>query len=281
MYSNTLGWLLGGGPRGPLTITSLRWEPAQQPWHLRLAGSLAYRRSDRVVTNAESHRSRLLAAGLPDRSVVCIPNLLEPHLFAGPAELVRETTALRGALGISGTALVVGMVANFNQHKDQGTLIRAAAGLARRYPELRVVLVGDGPTRGESESLVAALGLGEVVHFVGQAVDGWRYHRAFDISVLCSHGEGSPNSLLEAMAARRPVVATRVGGVPDSVTEGVTGRLVPPEDVPALESALSGLLDDPGLRAAFGEAGHAVVLERHGSEAVAAAWLALYRTRIG
>jgi glycosyltransferase involved in cell wall biosynthesis len=149
------------------------------------------------------------------------------------------------------------VVARLREEKNLGLLLDAVAALGGRVPQPYVVIVGDGP---EHEALVArarALGIGERVVFAGHMPNRPNPHQLFDVSVLCSAHEGFPNTLVEAMAAARPVVATRVGGVPDAVVDGLTGALVGAGDAAGLADALAAVLGAPARAAEMGAAGEA------------------------
>src|SRR5207247_9739712 len=111
--------------------------------------------------------------------------------------------------------------------KHQVLLLNAVAQLDTRF---HLIVIGDGASRNQLEELARKLRIEARVHFVGEVVSPDNLHQFLDISVLCSLSEGFPNSLIEAMAAARPVIATPVGGVSDAVTHGVTGILVPVDD---------------------------------------------------
>jgi glycosyltransferase involved in cell wall biosynthesis len=147
-------------------------------------------------------------------------------------------------------------MARLDPVKDHATLLRATASLRATGRRVHLVLVGDGETRGALEQLTDRLGIRDAVTFAGEVRDGQNHHRAFDISVLCSLSEGFPNTLVEAMAGARPVVATAVGGTVDAVVDGETGVLVAPGTPEALTAALERLLDDPEARARMGRSGH-------------------------
>jgi glycosyltransferase involved in cell wall biosynthesis len=122
--------------------------------------------------------------------------------------------------------------------------------------------MGSGPAQPDLEALVAQLGIGNMVRFGGIHPNRPNPHRLFDISVLCSLSEGFPNTIVEAMAAARPVVATSVGGVPDAVEHGRNGLLVGKQDDRALASALEQLLMDAGLRDRMGAEGQEIARDR-------------------
>jgi len=134
------------------------------------------------------------------------------------------------------------LVANFFPYKGHRDFIEAAALAARDIPSARFILVGDGALRGEIEGRIESLGLGQRVTLLGVREDSMRIMHLSDVVALCSYEEGFPNVLLEAMAAGRPVIATRVGGVPEIVEDGVTGLLVDPHSPDQLASAMIRLL---------------------------------------
>ncbi len=157
-------------------------------------------------------------------------------------------------------SLVIGTVGRLAAVKDQATLVRAFALLLQRVPartkdRLRLVLVGDGPSRQELEQLVNELGLGGKAWLTGDRDDIPEMLGLFDLFVLPSLGEGISNTILEAMATGLPVVATRVGGNPELVSDGVNGRLVDAADPEQLASALAELAGAPDTRRAMGTAG--------------------------
>jgi len=154
---------------------------------------------------------------------------------------------------------VVGTVGRLAAVKDQSSLLRALAAIIQAEPAqrttLRCILVGDGPERASLQSLVEELALGDCVWMAGDRDDIPNLLACMDVFVLPSLGEGISNTVLEAMATGLPVVATRVGGNPELVTEGDTGMLVPVGNVTALAQALQRLIDDPALCIRMGNAG--------------------------
>ena len=254
IYSNVLA-AMALTPRGPSAlIVSRRWGPAHYGRALTWANRLAYARADAVLANSAGVATSLATEeGLDPSRVTVIPNFGDERLFA-PAEAgARE--ALRSMLGVSADALIVGSIANLYPVKDQGTLLRAVASLPPLPQPVHVVLIGEGENRAMLEALARELGIEERVHLSGSIADAGRFHRAFDVSTLTSLSEGFPNTLVEAMAASRAIVATAVGGVADAVVDGETGYLVAPRDYRALAERLGGLLTDPSLRARMGIAG--------------------------
>jgi glycosyltransferase involved in cell wall biosynthesis len=158
----------------------------------------------------------------------------------------------RTILGLPGDALVVGSVGNFTPKKDHRTLLEATARVVWRNRGVRLVLVGSGPLERALRDTAHTLGMAERVVFTGSRDDVAELYPAFDVFALSSRHEGLPISLLEAMAAGVPCVATMVGGVPEAIDTGNEGLLVPAGDADALADALSTLLDAPDLREVAG-----------------------------
>jgi glycosyltransferase involved in cell wall biosynthesis len=165
----------------------------------------------------------------------------------------RERDAARAELGVRRDELLVATVANLRANKDYPTMLAAARRLADAGQPVHFVSVGQGPLARELEAERDALGLGDRFQFLGYREDPIRVLVAADVFCLSSRFEGLPISLLEAMAAGLPVVATRVGGVPSVVTDGREGRLVPAGDPAALAAALAEF-HDPALLSRFARA---------------------------
>jgi glycosyltransferase involved in cell wall biosynthesis len=225
---------------------------------------LAYRLAHRTVVNAAALRTWVIEhdAARPD-AVVVIPNCVAE---GGPITPARDP--------------VVGMVANFRPPKDHVTFLHAAARVVETVPTAVIHLIGAGPEEATARRLAETLGLGSHVRFLGALEPDhvWTAVNRFAVAVLSSRSEGMPNTVLEAMAAARPVVATAVGDVPALVRDGVTGFLVPPGDAAALGAAIGRLLKDTALAADLGAAGRRHVLATHGAERIAQAFVDLYRT---
>jgi glycosyltransferase involved in cell wall biosynthesis len=156
-------------------------------------------------------------------------------------------------------------------------LLQAAALARQEDADIRVVLVGDGPLREELEARAEALGLGQAVTFAGWRRDLASVYADLDAVVISSHNEGTPASLIEAMATGCPVVSTRVGGVPDLIGDGETGRLVSPGEREALAAALLELFREPERTARMAELAQRQVLERHQARRLVADVDRLYR----
>lgn len=182
--------------------------------------------------------------GIDPRDVLVVPNGIRPVQPTG--------RNLRRELGIVPGAPVIGTVGRLYPQKALGVLMQATARLVQDFPQLHLIVVGDGPERASLTSLVGALGIGGIVRLLGVRGDVPDILAALDVAVSSSDWEGSPLSIMEYMAAGLPTVATAVGGVPDLIVDGVHGRLVPPGDSVALADAVAGLLRAPAMRAEMG-----------------------------
>lgn len=176
----------------------------------------------------------------------------------------------------AGSELVLGCTARLAPPKDIATMLRALALPEAARWGLRVF--GDGPDRSQLEALRAELGLGDRATFLGSRDDVPAQLADCDAFSLISDWEGLPYSILEAMAARLPVIATRVGGIPDLIVEGSTGRLIPPRDPAALAQALAELAADPARALAFGEAGFERASQTFSLERMLGRYDALFRS---
>jgi sugar transferase (PEP-CTERM/EpsH1 system associated) len=218
--------------------------------------------------------------GIPGHKVVQLYNGVDYERFASPGPTPADWPAHWPA-----DAIVVGTVGRLAAVKDQRSLIRALAHSFETRPDLqhkvRCIVVGDGPERPALEAAIAAAGLGEAVWLAGDRVDVPALLGAMDLFLLPSLGEGISNTVLEAMAAGLPVIATRVGGNPELVIEGQTGQLVPVGDPAALAAAMLPLLDDPAQRRAFGEAARQSVRECFDWSRTVAGYLAVYDEVLG
>jgi glycosyltransferase involved in cell wall biosynthesis len=169
----------------------------------------------------------------------------------------------RHAYGIPDTAFVVGWVGRMTGVKDTSAVLEIVRATRERGVNAVLCMVGDGPDRGRLEQLAHDLGIARACYFVGYQEDVAGYYRLFDAFVLPSVNEGTPVSAIESLASGTPVVANRVGGVPDVVRDGVDGFLVEAGDVEGAATGLATLAGSAGLRKKMGESGRTRVLERY------------------
>ena len=203
------------------------------------------RGADAFVTVSEAHRTSMIdVEGIQPDKVRVIRNGIE--------RLRPATTDLRRDLGLSANAPVVGTIAVLRPEKALEVLIEAAGLLAPRFPSLRVLIAGSGPEEHRLRDLVRRLRLEETVCLLGFREDIADVLAALDVAVFTSDREGMPLAMIEAMAAGRPIVATRIEGIPELVTDGEEALLVPPRHPKALAEAVARLLEDRDLRDRLG-----------------------------
>lgn len=169
---------------------------------------------------------------------------------------------LRDEYGMEPGSQIVGVVARLEPEKGHPTLLEAWPLVLRSVPDAYLLVVGEGSRRDALEAQARELRIAHRVVFTGRRDDVPAVTAALDVAVLPSYREAQGLTILEAMALSRPVVASRVGGIPEMITDGVTGLLVPPHDAPALAAAISRLLTDHPFADLLARAGHDVVHDR-------------------
>jgi glycosyltransferase involved in cell wall biosynthesis len=226
---------------------------------------------DCFIAASEAIRQMLAADGVPaERTITVHEGIDIEHVVAAPPVNVHE------AFWLPHGAPVVGNVAALVPHKGQRYLIDAAHLVVREIPDARFVILGEGELRDALERQVREQHLEKHVLLPGFRTDVLGCIKGFDLFAMSSVTEGLGTSLLDAMACSRAVVATRAGGIPEVVDDGVTGSLVPPRDHAAMAHAIVRLLKDNGLRKRMGEAGLARVSERFTVERMIAGTAAAY-----
>ena len=275
-YTSVYGTICArlAGVRGVIASRRSWYSPHLKGRILR-ANRVAYRLADRVLGNSPSV-SRLVESegGVSASRIVTIPNFLDPESFEPMPPADRR--AMLDELGVPADAFVVGIVARLSPVKDHANLLHAIASLRERIPTLRCVLIGDGPERRAIEALADSLGIRDIVHLAGERTQPPNLHGLFDVSVLCSTTEAFPNSVLEAMAAARPVVVTAVGGNPEIVRDGIDGLLAPRGDAGAIAAALLRVLGDDDLARRLGSSGARRVAETYLLDRTVERYYALY-----
>ena len=260
----TLG---SGKARPPIVVHTFHghvlkgyFDPARTAVFRQVERHLA-RSSDVLVAVSPEVRDELAAQGVAPREKFAVIRLgipLEERLGDETADL-----DYRRLYGIPPETFVVGWVGRMTGVKDTGAVLEIVRAARELGVDAVLVMVGDGPDRERLEQLAHDLGIARATYFVGYQSEVAGYYRLFDVFLLPSVNEGTPVSAIEALASGTPVVATRVGGVPDVVRDGLDGFLVEPGDVEGAAERLAILAADPALRARLGESGRARVLERY------------------
>lgn len=229
-----------------------------------------------IAVGPATFRKLVLGYRVPQAKIALILNGIDWQPM-DPARLQQEAAWFRQAWGVTNGAPVIGTVARLSLAKGIDILLRAFHQLRQRWPSARLLIVGEGPKGPELVRLAYALGDQDHVIFSGMAASTQVPLAVMDVFVLSSRREAFGLALVEAMAMRRPVVATRVGGIRAVVQHGVTGLLVRPKDSEALSEALQQLLEQPQLARAMGEAGYRRYQEQFTIDRVAAEVEEVYR----
>jgi glycosyltransferase involved in cell wall biosynthesis len=209
---------------------------------------------------------------IPRRKVVMIPNGVD----GAPFRCSIDAGAKRRELGLPAEGPLLGVGARLVPEKGLEDLIEAVRLLRTGFPTLRLLIAGSGPLEDSLQELAQQRGVADAVHLLGVRHDMPELLRLFDVYVLSSLREGLPMGLLEAMAAECPVVATRVGGIPSVIEDGVNGLLAPPRDPEALAAAIETLLVDKALRSSFSERSRALFDREYGVEQMVRRYESLY-----
>lgn len=257
-------------PKPPLVCRNGLTGTFKNKWINRLL----YRRTAAMVVNAPALRDELAAFGwIPPERIHVISNGIDCSAY-DPDPAARQQ--VRTEIGANADAVVIAVVGRLTDDKGQREALRAFKVVAGEFPASELWLVGEGSLRGELAQMIAAEGQEGRVRMLGFRSDIPRVLQAVDIVLQASKREGMANTILEAMAASKAVIATRVGGAEEQIEPGVSGELIAPNSEPALLSALRTLLIDAPRRVALGEAARRRVEERFSLEEETAAWLRLF-----
>lgn len=254
-------------------------EPFKGLRNVKMAG---YTIADRFVTGwlvdkviaVSSDIEQALLRSYDAARIVCIHNGID-------LEAVRATTQradMRRKWNIDNKAVLIGTVGRLVPVKGHALLLEAFRILSQSFQNVILILVGDGPLREQLETEAKRLGLDQSVIFSGHQEQSYDFINMMDIFVLPSLHEGIPMVLLEAFALKRPVIASRVGGIPEVVSHGYSGTLVSPTNAGDLASAMKSLIEDPSKSIAFGAAGRGRVESEFSASLMAARTAELYRS---
>jgi glycosyltransferase involved in cell wall biosynthesis len=245
--SNFWGSVLGRATRVPVVIAHEHsWAFEGQPLRRLIDRQVIARACDAFIAVSREDRRRMIELeGIAPEQVVLIPNGIVPE----PPTAARD---VRAELGIPAAAPVLVWVGVIRPEKRVDLVVRAVARLAPDFPELRALIVGPSHVEDQPQRLAAELGVESAVRVLGRREDIPDLVDAADLAVLASDREGTPLAMLEYMEAGKPIVATRVGGIPDLVTDGAEALLVEPGSPDALAEGIRALLDDRGRAARLG-----------------------------
>lgn len=277
-HANLLGRLAGKLAGVPVIISSIRTENFGGPWRDRVM-RLTDWMSDITTIN-----SRLAAEAILKRKVVSkarlriIPNGIIVDHYCRNSDIRKP---LRQQLGVEENDFFWLAVGRLEIPKDYPNLLKAFAKVIKIFPQTQLRIAGQGPLHDDLQALAFNLGIAERVKFLGLRTDIPDLLNVADGFVLSSAWEGLPNVVMESLAAGKPVVATRVGGVPELVEEEKSGFLVPPRDSEALARAMVRLMElSPEERIRMGEHGRKYIEENYSLERVVDLWESLYNEQL-
>lgn len=277
-YTNIFGMAGAALARVPVRIASRRetdgFRTAAQKWTERRAFSLAHA----IIANSEAVRRQLMRDGVNGEKIVTLYNGMDTERVAPRADFRREEVLASLGLPADEKRRFVTILANMHHEmKDQSTFLRAARLVREKIPEAAFVLAGEGSLLEGLRALASEIGLERDAFFTGRCANVSDLLAVSDVCVLSSKGvEGFSNSIIEYMAAARPVVATDVGGAAEQVVEGETGYIVEPGDEQTMAARIIALLKDPSRARVMGERGLARVREEFSCEAQLERTEALY-----
>jgi glycosyltransferase involved in cell wall biosynthesis len=277
--SEVMGWLVKRLAGIPVWITSRRDLGFKRKEIYNRIFRISSRDCDKCVANCNAVKEQTLQKErLPEEKIEVIYNGMD----FSPYQKSYNGNAFRKEIGIDNQTALVGMIANFNfEIKGHQYFIEAAKRILEKVSNVEFVFVGDGALRQQYEKLSEDLGIRQKIQFLGRRNDIPVILSSLNVSVLCSTNEGFSNVILESMAAGKPVVATKVGGSPEMVTDGVTGYIVPPADSHSLANAVINLLNEPNKAEEMGKTGRKIANEKFTVEKMVKSYENMYQELFG
>lgn len=230
-------------------------------------------RFNRIVAISNEVKEKILSSGLPKEKVSIIENGIDLSRFNGSLNRDRN----RKKFGIMNDSLVIGAVGRLSVEKGYAILIDVTKELIRDFPKLYLLIIGDGPLKQILKQKTLRNDLNQYIKFVGESDDIPLMLSLMDIFVLPSLGEGLPMSLLEAMAAKLPVIASSVGDIPKIISHNQNGLLVPSNNKVALKNAISTLLRDQQKRQVIANSGYLTVSQKFSAQKMVKKYIELYK----
>ena len=257
--------------RCPVVVAAVRNTIDDLRWHHRLITRLLSYGTTCTTVNADAMRSGFVSLGIPESKIRTIRNGIDLQAFP---RLPKDHEAVESWRIPPGSTIVAMAARMASPQKDYVTFLRAAKLVLAQAPSTYFLLIGDGPDRGRIESAIRELGIDNRTRLLGVRHDVWTILNNIDIFVLSTHFEGCSNVIMEAMAAGKPVVATKAGGNAELVTDGRTGLMTPIGDADAMADRILELISNRDLARSMGIAGRKKIeddftIERTVSETVA------------
>lgn len=271
-HSITVGSAAASLAKVPLRIISRRVDFQLKSNYLSRAKYMKH--IDAIIAVSEGVKNILIDGGINPGIIRVVPDGID---FT-PYNRAVSSDYLRREISCSPDDFLVGIVAHLADHKGHKYLIQATKLLKEVAPKIKVIIVGEGPLKMELNRQVKEIDVEDMVFFLGFRKDVPQILASLDLFVLSSHLEGMGSILMDAMACRLPVVATKVGGIPEVVIQGETGLLVPPRRPSALAKSILKLYNDRALASRLGERGYEVVHQKFSAESMADKIINVYDT---
>ncbi len=231
---------------------------------------------DVIIAISEGVKKVLVEGGVDPENVEVISSGIDFSSFEEDSSALTSKDYLHREFSFAVDDYLVGIVAHLADHKGHQYLIQATKILKQQAPKIKTIIVGEGPLSMELDRQAKELDVEDIIFFLGFRKDIPKILSSLDLFVLSSHLEGMGSSILDAMASRLPVVATKVGGIPEVVIHGETGLLVPPRNPSALARAILMLYSDKTLASRLGQKGYELVHRKFSAEAMADKVVRLY-----
>jgi len=231
---------------------------------------------DAIIAISEGVKKVLVEGGVDPENVEVISSGIDFSSFEEDSSALTSKDYLRREFSFAVDDYLVGIVAHLADHKGHQYLIQATKILKQQAPKIKTIIVGEGPLSMELDRQAKELDVEDIIFFLGFRKDIPKILSSLDLFVLSSHLEGMGSSILDAMASRLPVVATKVGGIPEVVIHGETGLLVPPRNPSALARAILMLYSNKALASRLGQKGYELVHRKFSAEAMADKVVRLY-----
>lgn len=251
-HANIAGRVIGRFAGTPIIISSEHIMGLESSWRLFL-NKLTSRFADKIIAVSVAVKNFLIKdAKIEYTKIEVVQNGIELSNFYNA---VFEKDKTKARFNLSNSDKIIGTVARIHKQKGHEYLLAAAKKIITKYPQVKFLIVGEGPLKEKMQKLSSCMGIEKNIIFTGFFRDVPSIMSVFDIFVLPSLWEGLPITIIEAMAMKKPIIATNVSGNPELIEENVTGFLVSPRDVDSLAEAISKLLDNEQLGLKFAEAG--------------------------
>lgn len=267
-YSNILGMFAATLARTPVRIAAKRETGSMRTNVQSFIERRAFAVANAIVVNADAVKRHLISVGVPEKKLATIYNGLDIERLTLKQNHSREEILSSFDLPVEKEKRFITIVANLRHHvKDIPTFLRSARKVSEMFSDSVFVIAGEGELMGEMKSLARDLGIEKKVFFIGRCERVPELLSASDVCVLSSKNEGFSNSILEYMAAAKPVVATDVGGASEAITEGETGFVVGVGDDEKMAAHINSLLEDERKMKVMGERGKERVIKEFSCEA--------------